>query len=92
VPTKKRSPQETKTWQSKPATKRRGSSGSVALSMLRQAPQTRPGIAGGAMTPGGIDPPDSRPAPTVRPAPATGVGDPDREPQTPRSVRRGRRR
>jgi hypothetical protein len=74
--------------------RRRGSSGSVARSLLEQAPQATQQNAAGFMRPAGIDSFERAPETTVRPAPATGVGDPDRQPQTPRRRRtraRGRR-
>jgi hypothetical protein len=91
VPTQKPRKNATQTWKSKPA-RRRGTSGSVARAILNQAPQTTQLNAAGAMRPGGVDTFDPTPLTTVRPAPATGVGDPDRQPGRARSTRAARTR
>jgi hypothetical protein len=74
------------------ARRRRAVSGSVARSLLDQAPQTTQQNAAGFMKPVGTDSFEPAPPTTVRPVPATGVADPERAPgrATP-GLRRARR-
>jgi hypothetical protein len=88
--TRKPRREATKTWETKPTRRRRGASGSVARAILNQAPQTTQQNAAGFMKAGGIDSFEPTRPTSVKPPPATGVGDPDRAPQTPRRAR-GRR-
>jgi hypothetical protein len=91
VPAKKPRNEPRKSWETKPTKRRRGASGSVAMSLLNQAPQTTQQNATGFMRPGGIDSFEPTAATSVRPAPATGVGDPDRQPQKSKTTRRAGR-